>query len=81
MRPIQLIMTAFGPYKQKEVIDFEDLGEHRIFAISGNTGAGKTTILMRFVMCYMVRLVEKNVVIRACFEVNLLMIMFIQVLN
>ncbi len=67
MRPIQLIMTAFGPYKQKEVIDFEDLGEHRIFAISGNTGAGKTTILMRFVMCYMVRLVEKNVVIRACF--------------
>lgn len=31
-------------YKQKEVIDFEDLGEHRIFAISGNTGAGKTTI-------------------------------------
>lgn len=35
MRPIQLIMTAFGPYKQKEIIDFEDLGEHRIFAISG----------------------------------------------
>lgn len=80
MRPIQLIMTAFGPYKQKEVIDFEDLGEHRIFAIS-NTGAGKQRFLMRFVMCYMVRLVEKNVVIRACFEVNLLMIMFIQVLN
>ncbi|PDZ03066.1 exonuclease [Bacillus cereus] len=44
MRPIQLIMTAFGPYKQKEVIDFNDLGNHRIFAISGNTGAGKTTI-------------------------------------
>ncbi|GET96336.1 TPA: SMC family ATPase [Bacillus anthracis] len=44
MRPIQLIMMAFGPYKQKEVIDFDDLGEHRIFAISGNTGAGKTTI-------------------------------------
>ncbi|MGE6597972.1 AAA family ATPase [Bacillus proteolyticus] len=44
MRPIELIMTAFGPYKQKEVIDFNDLGEHRIFAISGNTGAGKTTI-------------------------------------
>ncbi|MGZ7149570.1 AAA family ATPase [Bacillus sp. BC08] len=44
MRPIQLIMTAFGPYKQKEVIDFNNLGDHRIFAISGNTGAGKTTI-------------------------------------
>ncbi|EEL82153.1 Exonuclease [Bacillus cereus AH1271] len=37
-------MTAFGPYKQKEVINFNDLGDHRIFAISGNTGAGKTTI-------------------------------------
>ncbi|PFE01125.1 exonuclease [Bacillus cereus] len=44
MRPLQLIMTAFGPYKQREVIDFSDLGDHRIFAISGNTGAGKTTI-------------------------------------
>ncbi|WP_459503128.1 AAA family ATPase [Bacillus sp. C1] len=44
MRPLQLIMTAFGPYKQREVIDFGDLGDHRIFAISGNTGAGKTTI-------------------------------------
>ncbi|WP_242142916.1 MULTISPECIES: AAA family ATPase [unclassified Bacillus cereus group] len=44
MRPIQLTMTAFGPYKQREVIDFSDLGDHRIFAISGNTGAGKTTI-------------------------------------
>ncbi|MFI8707135.1 AAA family ATPase [Bacillus sp. NPDC077411] len=44
MRPIKLIMTAFGPYKQQETIDFKELGEHRIFAISGNTGAGKTTI-------------------------------------
>lgn len=44
MRPIKLVMTAFGPYKQQEAIDFEELGEHRIFAISGNTGAGKTTI-------------------------------------
>ncbi|WP_410982486.1 AAA family ATPase [Bacillus cereus] len=44
MRPLQLIMTAFGPYKQREIIDFSDLGDYRIFAISGNTGAGKTTI-------------------------------------
>ncbi|MCI0766952.1 SMC family ATPase [Bacillus sp. TL12] len=44
MRPLQLMMTAFGPYKQREIIDFSDLGDHRIFAISGNTGAGKTTI-------------------------------------
>lgn len=44
MRPLQLTMTAFGPYKQHEIINFNDLGDHRIFAISGNTGAGKTTI-------------------------------------
>ncbi|WP_216829603.1 AAA family ATPase [Alkalihalobacterium elongatum] len=44
MRPIKLTLTAFGPYKQKEVINFRDLKEHRLFVISGNTGAGKTSI-------------------------------------
>ncbi len=37
-------MTAFGPYKNTEVIDFTELNEHDLFVISGNTGAGKTTI-------------------------------------
>lgn len=37
-------MTAFGPYKDKEVIHFDDLGDNRLFVIAGNTGAGKTTI-------------------------------------
>jgi exonuclease SbcC len=37
-------MTAFGPYKDKETIDFARLGGHRLFLISGNTGAGKTSI-------------------------------------
>lgn len=44
MKPIKLSMTAFGPYKKTEVIDFRDLKDHRLFLISGNTGAGKTTI-------------------------------------
>ncbi|GED12471.1 AAA family ATPase [Aneurinibacillus migulanus] len=44
MKPIRVTMTAFGPYKQQEIIDFTELGEHRLFAISGTTGAGKTTI-------------------------------------
>ena len=44
MKPIRLTMTAFGPYKDREIIDFTELGEHRLFVISGNTGAGKTTI-------------------------------------
>lgn len=44
MRPIQLTMTAFGPYKGTETIDFRELKENRLFVISGATGAGKTTI-------------------------------------
>ncbi|MFS0574785.1 SMC family ATPase [Sporosarcina sp. 179-K 3D1 HS] len=44
MKPIQLKMTAFGPYKQTETIDFTELQSHRLFVISGATGAGKTTI-------------------------------------
>lgn len=44
MKPIKLVLTAFGPYKDTEVIDFTKLEQHLIFVISGNTGAGKTTI-------------------------------------
>lgn len=44
MKPIKLTMTAFGPYRDKEVINFEQLEDHRLFVISGKTGAGKTTI-------------------------------------
>lgn len=44
MKPIQLTMTAFGPYKGTEVVDFRHLGDHRLFVVSGATGAGKTTI-------------------------------------
>lgn len=44
MKPIKLVMTAFGPYKNREVIDFRELKDHHLFVISGNTGAGKTTI-------------------------------------
>jgi len=44
MKPLKLTMTAFGPYKSRETIDFTELKNNRIFVISGNTGAGKTTI-------------------------------------
>ncbi|RBW71149.1 AAA family ATPase [Bacillus taeanensis] len=44
MKPIKLTMTAFGPYKHTEVVDFNQLEHHRLFVISGSTGAGKTTI-------------------------------------
>ncbi|PKM55831.1 MAG: hypothetical protein CVV00_02250 [Firmicutes bacterium HGW-Firmicutes-5] len=44
MRPIKLTMTAFGPYKNKEIIDFGELGHRNLFLITGPTGSGKTTI-------------------------------------
>ena len=44
MRPIKLTMQAFGPYKNKEIIDFTHLGDRNLFLITGNTGAGKTSI-------------------------------------
>lgn len=44
MKPLKLTMTAFGPYKNSEIIDFKELGENHIYVISGNTGAGKTTV-------------------------------------
>lgn len=44
MRPLKITMTAFGPYRDSEIVDFSELGQHRLFVISGNTGAGKTTI-------------------------------------
>ncbi|UJL45636.1 SMC family ATPase [Virgibacillus sp. NKC19-16] len=44
MKPLKLTLTAFGPYKNTEVIDFNDLEGNRLFVIAGNTGAGKTTI-------------------------------------
>lgn len=44
MRPVKLIMSAFGPYATCETVDFEPLGEGGLFLITGDTGAGKTTI-------------------------------------
>lgn len=44
MRAIKLSITAFGPYLNKQVINFEELGDESIFLITGPTGAGKTTV-------------------------------------
>ena len=43
MRPIQLTMQAFGSYGKKTVIDFTK-PDQNLFLITGDTGAGKTTI-------------------------------------
>lgn len=43
MKPLKLTMSAFGSYAGKNVIDF--IGQQQgIFLITGDTGAGKTTI-------------------------------------
>lgn len=45
MKPRRLMMQAFGPYADKETIDFTVLKNHQLFLITGPTGSGKTTIL------------------------------------
>ena len=50
MKPLRLKMQAFGSYGKETVIDFEKVNQN-LFLITGDTGAGKTTIvklLMRF---------------------------------
>ena len=44
MRPKQLTMSAFGPYAGTVQVDFDKLGKQGLYLITGDTGAGKTTI-------------------------------------
>ena len=44
MRPIKLTISAFGPYAGETVIPLSELGTSGLYLISGDTGAGKTTI-------------------------------------
>ncbi|MFC3692152.1 AAA family ATPase [Chenggangzhangella methanolivorans] len=44
MRPVRLVMQAFGPYAGREVVDFGDAVAAGLFGIYGQTGAGKSTI-------------------------------------
>lgn len=44
MRPVKLVMEAFGPYVKRTELDFEKLGTDGLYLITGDTGAGKTTI-------------------------------------
>ena len=44
MRPLKLRMSAFGTYSGLAEIDFEKLGKNGIYLITGDTGAGKTTV-------------------------------------
>lgn len=44
MRPIRLVMTAFGPYADRTVLEMDKLGEKGLYLICGETGSGKTTV-------------------------------------
>ena len=44
MRPLKLKISAFGPYAGVTELDLEKLGTNGIYLITGDTGAGKTTI-------------------------------------
>lgn len=44
MRPLKMTLSAFGPYAGKTYVDFSKLGSSGLYLITGDTGAGKTTI-------------------------------------
>lgn len=44
MRPVYIRMSAFGPYAGIQELNMEELGAGGLYLITGDTGAGKTTI-------------------------------------
>ncbi len=44
MKPVKLVMSAFGPFKGIVEVPFFQLGPSGLFLINGDTGAGKTTV-------------------------------------
>ena len=44
MRPIKLILSAFGPFATTEEVDFREATDAGLFGIYGPTGAGKSSI-------------------------------------
>ncbi len=44
MKPEKLILCGWGPYKEETTIDFEKVNMSGLFLVTGQTGAGKTTI-------------------------------------
>lgn len=44
MRPLKLTISGFGPYAGRVELDLEQLGDKGLYLVTGDTGAGKTTI-------------------------------------
>ncbi len=45
MKPLRILLEAFGPFPAAQWVDFRDLGARTLFLISGPTGSGKTSVL------------------------------------
>ena len=45
MRIHHLTIQGFGPFKDKQEIDFDALSQDKIFMLEGPTGAGKSSII------------------------------------
>ena len=41
MKPLELMISAFGPYAGEERIDFSKVGRDGLYLITGDTGAGR----------------------------------------
>lgn len=44
MKPVKLVISAFGPFKDEVSVDFAKMGGQGLFLVSGDTGSGKTTL-------------------------------------
>lgn len=44
MKPLKLILSGWGPYRDSQTIDFTPVAGGGLFLITGPTGAGKTTV-------------------------------------
>lgn len=70
MRPLKLTLSAFGPYAREQVLDFSKLGTGGVYLITGDTGAGKTTILTALFLRCMARPAAKPGAIHLALQVR-----------